>query len=86
MLSRLYHLVGEDEYPPGQIRLQSRFRVVAIQDPILPNEEIVIRSRKFFPTLMASATMHAFMDEQQIRPCDGLVIETFFAVRLREPF
>ena len=68
--------VRQHEHLPRQIRRQSLLAVVDVEHRRFPGEEIRVPSFELVPGLVAVPPGHALVDQEEVRPGDGLVVET----------
>src|SRR6266851_832295 len=80
-----YELVGEDKRPPCHIRLEALFCVVFFQNAVLPSQQVGVCARELIPRLVACSARDAFMDQEHVRPGDGLMIKIGFSVTFGKP-
>src|SRR5271163_4625772 len=73
--------IRKQEDLAGRFRPQSVFTVVLLQNAVIPVQQIRIRQPEFPPSLALAGTRHSFLNQQNVRPCNRLVVQPRLAVR-----
>src|SRR5438552_1386371 len=76
--------VREYKCPASRCRTQGLIPVVRLEDVVPPIKKVRVCVDKVLPALFATVAHHSFMNQEDIGPGDGLVIEVRFPVGVGE--
>jgi hypothetical protein len=77
----LQSTIGKYKNRTSDWGIERLFIVEAVKEASLPLKQIQVSRREFSPRRALAVPSHSFMDEKQIRPRNGLVVQTSLSLR-----
>ena len=77
----LQSTIGKYKNRTSDWGIERLFIVEAVKEASLPLKQIQVSRREFGPRRALAVPSHSFMDEKQIRPRNGLVVQTSLSLR-----
>jgi hypothetical protein len=79
-------LVWKEKHLARQSRVERLFAVIGLQNAVFPIQQVRVSRDELFPALSAARSSHPFMNQENVSPGNGLVIEIRFAMHGRKMF